>query len=194
MTNDLCKAGIAMEEMSKKASEREHSADDGKPIMEHVVEANLPTKYGDFKIHGYVNRLNGCLLYTSSAAGFFQDTETLVHKRNVCLFCFFQLFDQLFDLFLTFSAAFSSLGKLFYVFEFFCALADCIGDIAFCHLVARADYFVSFHFSNSLFSSLYEITRIYIFFLYYITLYRSKSIFTRNSEKLKKYMHRRKTM
>ena len=37
MTNDLCKAGIAMEEMSKKASEREHSADDGKPIMFGVV-------------------------------------------------------------------------------------------------------------------------------------------------------------
>lgn len=26
--------------------------------MEHVVEANLPTKYGKFKIHGYVNKEN----------------------------------------------------------------------------------------------------------------------------------------
>lgn len=28
-------------------------------IMERVVEANLPTKYGKFKIYGYINRLNG---------------------------------------------------------------------------------------------------------------------------------------
>lgn len=28
-------------------------------IMERVVEANLPTKYGKFKIYGYINKLNG---------------------------------------------------------------------------------------------------------------------------------------
>ena len=59
MTDDLCKAGIMIEEMAKKASEGDCGEKDGRPIMEHVVEANMPTKYGDFKIHGYVNRLNG---------------------------------------------------------------------------------------------------------------------------------------
>ena len=62
MTDDLCKAGIMIEEMSKKTSEKTGNNDvrqDGAPIMEHVVAANLPTKYGNFRIHGYVNRLNG---------------------------------------------------------------------------------------------------------------------------------------
>ena len=85
MTNDLCKAGIAMEEMSKKASEREHSADDGKPIMEHVVEANLATKYGDIKIHGYVNRLNG-EHHVALRMGDFSDGEpVLVRVHSECL-------------------------------------------------------------------------------------------------------------
>ena len=52
MTDDLCKAGIMIEEMAKKASEGDCGEKDGRPIMEHVVEANMPTKYGDFKIHG----------------------------------------------------------------------------------------------------------------------------------------------
>lgn len=62
MTDDLCKAGIMIEELSKKTSEQAGSGEqirDGAPIMEHVVAANLPTKYGKFRIHGYVNRLNG---------------------------------------------------------------------------------------------------------------------------------------
>ena len=62
MTDDLCKAGIMIEEMAKKASEKaeeQNAVPDGGPIMEHVVAANLPTKYGNFRIHGYVNRLNG---------------------------------------------------------------------------------------------------------------------------------------
>ena len=62
MTDDLCKAGIMIEELSKKTSEQAGSGEqirDGAPILEHVVAANLPTKYGKFRIHGYVNRLNG---------------------------------------------------------------------------------------------------------------------------------------
>ena len=65
MTNELCKAGIMIEELAKKSSDgdgeykNEYQTAEGQPIMEHVVAANLPTKYGSFRIHGYVNRLNG---------------------------------------------------------------------------------------------------------------------------------------
>ena len=36
MTDDLCKAGIMIEEMAKKASEGDCGEKDGRPIMEHV--------------------------------------------------------------------------------------------------------------------------------------------------------------
>ncbi|MDY2670396.1 MAG: GTP cyclohydrolase II [Anaerovoracaceae bacterium] len=33
--------------------------EDGKPVVEFVVSAKLPTKYGDFMIHGFQNKRNG---------------------------------------------------------------------------------------------------------------------------------------
>lgn len=58
MTSDLCKAGVMIEhEDAKNRSNR--TAADAEHIMERVVTANLPTKYGDFLIHGFENRLNG---------------------------------------------------------------------------------------------------------------------------------------
>ena len=85
MTDDLCKAGIMIEEMAKKASEGDCGEKDGRPIMEHVVEANMPTKYGDFKIHGYVNRLNG-EHHVALTMGDFSDGEpVLVRVHSECL-------------------------------------------------------------------------------------------------------------
>ena len=37
-------------------------------LVDRVTVTKMPTKYGDFTAYGYVNRLNGCLLYTSDAA------------------------------------------------------------------------------------------------------------------------------
>ena len=58
MTSELCKAGVLMEHQAAMKNTPERPADGG-PAMERVVTAKLPTKYGNFLIHGFVNRLNG---------------------------------------------------------------------------------------------------------------------------------------
>lgn len=58
MTSDLCKAGVMIEHEDAKNRSNEMAADT-EHIMERVITANLPTKYGDFLIHGFENRLNG---------------------------------------------------------------------------------------------------------------------------------------
>lgn len=58
MTSELCKAGVILEQ-EEAMKNREHAAEEGKPIMEFVVTAKLPTKYGDFLIHGFENKLTG---------------------------------------------------------------------------------------------------------------------------------------
>ncbi len=60
MTSELCKAGVAIEHRAAaKSGEAAERPADGGPVMERVVTAKLPTKYGNFLIHGFVNRING---------------------------------------------------------------------------------------------------------------------------------------
>ena len=60
MTSELCKAGVAMEHQAAvENGEKTERPADGGPVMERVVTAKLPTKYGNFLIHGFVNRING---------------------------------------------------------------------------------------------------------------------------------------
>ncbi len=54
MTNDICNGATITPDVNEKENIKS-----GEPIMEHVVQAKLPTKYGDFIIHGFVNKLNG---------------------------------------------------------------------------------------------------------------------------------------
>ena len=55
MTSEFCNTGA-----TQSLDEREREAfRDGETIMEHVVQAKLPTKYGDFIIHGFQNKTNG---------------------------------------------------------------------------------------------------------------------------------------
>ncbi len=53
MTNDFFNSATIFN------GETENRIDDGSPIMEFVVSAKMPTKYGDFMIHGFQNRTNG---------------------------------------------------------------------------------------------------------------------------------------
>ena len=55
MTDDLCKAGILVEQQSRKGSGESGDTTPTGTIMEHVVTAKLPTKYGNFLIHGFQN-------------------------------------------------------------------------------------------------------------------------------------------
>lgn len=56
MTSDLCKGGVRLEQ---EASSKLNGESDRKPIMDFVVTAKLPTKYGEFLIHGFENKLTG---------------------------------------------------------------------------------------------------------------------------------------
>ncbi|MCR4601623.1 MAG: GTP cyclohydrolase II [Clostridia bacterium] len=56
MSNDLCKESIALEQ---EQTVKKLESEDGQPIMEFEVTAKLPTKYGDFMIHGFENRVTG---------------------------------------------------------------------------------------------------------------------------------------
>ena len=54
-------------------------------LIEHVTEANMPTKYGDFKIIGYVNKLN-CEHHVALVKGNVDDGEpVLVRVHSECL-------------------------------------------------------------------------------------------------------------
>lgn len=54
-------------------------------IMERVVETNLPTKYGKFRIYGYINKLNG-EHHVALAMGDVADGEpVLVRVHSECL-------------------------------------------------------------------------------------------------------------
>lgn len=54
-------------------------------LIEHVTEANMPTKYGDFKIIGYVNKLNG-EHHVALVKGNVDDGEpVLVRVHSECL-------------------------------------------------------------------------------------------------------------
>ena len=53
MTNDFFNSATIFN------GETENRLDDGSPIMEFVVSAKMPTKYGNFMIHGFQNRTNG---------------------------------------------------------------------------------------------------------------------------------------
>lgn len=54
-------------------------------IMERVVETNLPTKYGNFRIYGYINKLNG-EHHVALAMGDVADGEpVLVRVHSECL-------------------------------------------------------------------------------------------------------------
>lgn len=59
MTSEICKAGVRIEQEAEQENRKSVKPEDGKPIMERVVTAKLPTKYGAFLIHGYENRLTG---------------------------------------------------------------------------------------------------------------------------------------
>lgn len=54
-------------------------------LIEHVTEANMPTKYGDFRIIGYVNKLNG-EHHVALVKGNVSDGEpVLVRVHSECL-------------------------------------------------------------------------------------------------------------
>ncbi len=54
-------------------------------LIEKVVETQMPTRYGDFKIHGYVNKLNG-EHHVALVKGDVQDGEpVLVRIHSECL-------------------------------------------------------------------------------------------------------------
>lgn len=54
-------------------------------IMERVVDANFPTKYGQFRIYGYINKLNG-EHHVAMAMGDVSDGEpVLVRVHSECL-------------------------------------------------------------------------------------------------------------
>ena len=58
MTSELCKASIIPEhEVASENSNRRSTKNDH--VMDFVVTAKLPTKYGDFLIHGFENTLTG---------------------------------------------------------------------------------------------------------------------------------------
>ena len=55
MTSELCHTGATL----NPNEEEKKNIHVGEPIMELVVQAKLPTKYGDFIIHGFQNKING---------------------------------------------------------------------------------------------------------------------------------------
>ena len=56
MTSDLCKGGVRREH---EASAKISGEVEEKPVVDFVVTANLPTKYGDFLVHGFENKITG---------------------------------------------------------------------------------------------------------------------------------------
>ena len=56
MTSDLCKGGVRLEH---EASAKISGEVEEKPVVDFVVTANLPTKYGDFLVHGFENKITG---------------------------------------------------------------------------------------------------------------------------------------
>lgn len=55
MTSEFCSTGATLDLQDNQNT----PVKDGETIMEHVVQAKLPTKYGDFIIHGFQNKTNG---------------------------------------------------------------------------------------------------------------------------------------
>ncbi len=55
MTSEYCESGATL----NPNEDEKKNLHAGEPIMEHVVQAKLPTKYGDFTIHGFQNKING---------------------------------------------------------------------------------------------------------------------------------------
>lgn len=55
------------------------------PIMAHVVSAKLPTKYGDFIIHGYVNKTNGEHHVALVMGDISDEKPVLVRVHSECL-------------------------------------------------------------------------------------------------------------
>lgn len=54
-------------------------------IVDRVVEANLPTKYGDFKIYGYVNKINGEHHVALKMGDIENEEPVLVRVHSECL-------------------------------------------------------------------------------------------------------------
>lgn len=84
MTSDLCKAGVMIEHEDAKNRSNEAAADI-EHIMERVITANLPTKYGDFLIHGFENRLNGEHHVALTLGDISNGEPVLVRVHSECL-------------------------------------------------------------------------------------------------------------
>lgn len=54
-------------------------------VMEHVVDAKLPTKYGEFTIHGYVNKNNGEHHVALTMGDIADGRPVLVRVHSECL-------------------------------------------------------------------------------------------------------------
>jgi 3,4-dihydroxy 2-butanone 4-phosphate synthase/GTP cyclohydrolase II len=81
MTSELCKAEVLIEKQASK----DNKPTDGGPVMEHVVTAKLPTKYGNFLIHGFENKRSG-EHHVALTMGEVDDGEpVLVRVHSECL-------------------------------------------------------------------------------------------------------------
>lgn len=79
MTNDFFNSATNL------SGEVENAKDSELPIMEFVVSAKMPTKYGDFMIHGFQNRTNG-EHHVALTIGDVSDGEpVLVRVHSECL-------------------------------------------------------------------------------------------------------------